>query len=83
MFLEKCISIVLIELLYSNEEDKSIGDITSVAVQRNYRRLGIANRLMRQVEKKMMTVYNIKKCRLNVRETNYAARHLYDTLGFK
>lgn len=83
MFLEKCISLVLIALSYSNEEDKSIGDITSVAVQRNYRRLGIANRLMRQVEKKMMTVYNIKKCRLNVRETNYAARHLYDTLGFK
>ena len=83
MFLEKCISLVLIALSYSNEEDKSIGDITSGAVQRNYRRLGIANRLMRQVEKKMMTVYNIKKCRLNVRETNYAARHLYDTLGFK
>lgn len=83
MFLEKCIYLVFIELSYSNEEDKSIGDITSVAVQRNYRRLGIANRLMRQVEKKMMTVYNIKKCRLNVRETNYAARHLYDTLGFK
>lgn len=39
---------------------------------------------MRQVEKKMIEVYNIKYCRLNVRETNYAARHLYsDVLGFK
>lgn len=39
---------------------------------------------MRQVEKKMIEVYNLRYCRLNVRETNYAARHLYaDVLGFK
>lgn len=39
---------------------------------------------MRQVQRKMIEVYNLKHCRLNVRETNYAAIHLYkDVLGFK
>lgn len=84
MSLEKCIVLCQYNHNCSNEDDSDCGDITSVAVLRNYRRLGIAQRLMRQVEKKMIEVYNIKYCRLNVRETNYAARHLYsDVLGFK
>lgn len=75
---------VTLLLIHRNEDDNACGDITSVAVLRNYRRLGIAQRLMRQVEKKMIEIYNCKYCRLNVRETNYAARHLYtDVLGFK
>lgn len=39
---------------------------------------------MRQVERKMIEVYGMDRCRLNVRETNYAAQHLYKSvLGFK
>lgn len=61
-----------------------MGQITSVAVCREYRRLGIAHKLMRQSQIKMIEVYNCKTCALHVRESNYAARHMYeDVLGFK
>ena len=39
---------------------------------------------MRQSQIKMIEVYNCKTCNLHVRETNYAARHMYESvLGFK
>ena len=61
-----------------------MGQITSVAVSREYRRLGLAHKLMRQSQIKMCEVYNCKTCALHVRESNYAARHMYeDVLGFK
>ena len=61
-----------------------MGNITSVAVCRAYRRMGLAQKLMRQVERKMIEVYNLEKCTLNVRESNYAAYHLYHgVLGFQ
>ena len=67
----------------SNEDDATMGQITSVAVNRSYRRLGLANKLMRQSQIKMVEVYNCKTCALQVRESNYAARHMYqDVLGF-
>ena len=67
-----------------NEDDETMGQITSVAVCREYRRLGIAHKLMRQSQIKMIEVYNCKTCALHVRESNYAARHMYeDVLGFK
>ena len=66
-----------------NEDDATMGQITSVAVNRSYRRLGLANKLMRQSQIKMVEVYNCKTCALHVRESNYAARHMYqDVLGF-
>ena len=71
-------------VMHRDDNDKLCGAITSVAVCREYRRLGIAQRLMRQVERKMIEVYGMERCRLNVRETNYAAQHLYTSvLGFK
>lgn len=61
-----------------------MGQITSVAVCREYRRLGLAHKLMRQSQIKMCEVYNCKTCALHVRESNYAARHMYeDVLEFK
>ena len=61
-----------------------MGQITSVAVSREYRRLGLAHKLMRQSQIKMCEVYNCQTCALHVRESNYAARHMYeDVLGFK
>ena len=69
---------------YRNEDDETMGQITSVAVCREYRRLGLANKLMRQSQIKMIELYNCKTCALHVRESNYAARHMYEeVLGFK
>ncbi|KAK8800803.1 hypothetical protein WA588_001634 [Blastocystis sp. NMH] len=67
-----------------DEDNSKVGNITSVAVCRAYRRMGLAQKLMRQVERKMIEVYNLEKCTLNVRESNYAAYHLYHSvLGFQ
>ena len=71
-------------LICRDEDEEKVGNITSVAVCRAYRRLGLAQKLMRQVERKMIEVYNLERCTLNVRASNYAAYHLYqDVLGFK
>lgn len=69
-----------------DEDDpaKVHGHITSLAVNRHYRKLGLASRLMRASMHSMVELYNAKYCSLHVRETNYAAIHLYnDTLGFQ
>ena len=79
-----------------DETKFNIGQITSLAVFRTYRRLGLAEKLMRQsrielcvsswckIEKMMITLYNCKYCNLHVRESNYAALHLYkDVLHFQ
>ena len=84
MFQANCINIIFDVFIYRNEDDHSMGQITSVAVNRSYRRLGLAQKLMRQSQIKMIEVYNCKTCALHVRESNYAARHMYeDILGFK
>ncbi|RKO97912.1 hypothetical protein CXG81DRAFT_13644 [Caulochytrium protostelioides] len=63
--------------------DDMNGHITSLAVLRTWRRLGIAARLMRQSMLAMAEVFNAKRCSLHVRQSNAAALHLYrDTLQF-
>ncbi|CAG9943967.1 unnamed protein product [Clonostachys rosea f. rosea IK726] len=60
------------------------GHITSLSVMRTHRRLGIAEKLMRQSQLAMVETYQAKYVSLHVRVSNVAARHLYeDTLGFK
>lgn len=82
--LGKVYGLLLIDWKDSDEDNAKVGNITSVAVSRSYRRLGLAQKLMRQVQRKMIEVYHLERCTLNVRETNYAAYHLYhDVLGFK
>lgn len=84
MCLARCMCVVNDCVMYSNEDDSTMGQITSVAVNRSYRRLGLAKKLMRQSQIKMIEVYNCKTCALHVRESNYAARHMYESvLGFK
>ncbi len=39
-------------------EDEAHGHITSLAVKRTYRRLGLANRLMDQTARAMVETYN-------------------------
>ncbi|TPX38048.1 hypothetical protein SmJEL517_g00067 [Synchytrium microbalum] len=59
------------------------GHITSLSVMRNWRRLGIAEKLMSQSQKAMVEVFNAQYCSLHVRKSNRAALQLYrDTLGF-
>ncbi|XP_044717102.1 acetyltransferase (GNAT) family domain-containing protein [Hirsutella rhossiliensis] len=59
------------------------GHITSLSVMRTHRRLGIAEKLMRQSQLAMVETFQAKYVSLHVRVSNIAARHLYeDTLGF-
>ncbi|POY73573.1 GNAT family acetyltransferase [Rhodotorula taiwanensis] len=64
--------------------EESHGHVTSISVLRNYRRLGLANKLMQLSQQAMRTTYNAAYVSLHVRQTNRAALGLYkDTLGFK
>lgn len=70
------------------EEDPSDGiphgHITSLSVMRTHRRLGLAEKLMRQSQRAMAETFNAQYVSLHVRVSNNAALHLYrDTLGFK
>ncbi|KAI9159554.1 N-terminal acetyltransferase A complex catalytic subunit ard1 [Blastocladiella emersonii ATCC 22665] len=60
------------------------GHITSLSVMRKYRRLGLAERLMKQSQMAMKDVYEAKYVSLHVRVSNNAALRLYQhTLGFE
>jgi len=60
------------------------GHITSISVLRDYRKLGIATKLMRACHHAMKTVYGAKYCSLHVRVTNRAAFTLYKhVLGYE
>lgn len=60
------------------------GHVTSLAVLRSHRKLGLATKLMQASMRAMVEVYEAVFCSLHVRESNYAAFHLYkDTLGFR
>eukprot|EP01135_Chromosphaera_perkinsii_P010598 Nk52_evm1s2189 gene=Nk52_evmTU1s2189 len=72
-------------VLAKMEEESSDphGHITSLAVMRSCRRLGIAAKLMGQASLEMVDNFGAKYVSLHVRKSNRAALHLYkDTLGF-
>jgi hypothetical protein len=59
------------------------GHITSLSVMRTHRRLGLAEKLMRQSQRAMAETFNAHYVSLHVRVSNTAALHLYrETLGF-
>ena len=76
-------------VLAKMEEETSAGEephghITSLAVLREYRKLGWATSLMSTVEKIMLSCYDALYVSLHVRVSNKAALTLYkDTLGFE
>eukprot|EP00762_Andalucia_godoyi_P005414 ANDGO_08444.mRNA.1 N-alpha-acetyltransferase daf-31 len=73
-------------VLAKMEEDaeEPHGHITSVAVMRSHRKLGLATQLMSAVEQDMVQVFGATYCSLHVRVSNQAALHLYrDTLAFR
>ncbi|KAJ3163419.1 N-terminal acetyltransferase A complex catalytic subunit ard1 [Irineochytrium annulatum] len=66
-----------------DQTDTPCGHITSLSVMRNYRRLGIAEKLMIQAQKAMVESFGAKLCSLHVRKSNRAALQLYkETLKF-
>ena len=59
------------------------GHITSLAVLRTHRKMGLATKLMKQAHKRMQEAFGAVYCSLHVRYTNRAAYHLYsETLGY-
>ncbi|GAB1609635.1 N-alpha-acetyltransferase 10-like isoform X1 [Argonauta hians] len=65
------------------EDSVPHGHITSLAVKRSYRRLGLAQKLMDQASRAMVECFNAKYVSLHVRKSNRAALHLYtNTLKF-
>lgn len=68
------------------EEESSLirGHITSLAVLRPYRKMGIARRLMECAHAAMKETFQAEYASLHVRKSNDAAKHLYiETLGYK
>lgn len=65
-------------------EEEAHGHITSLAVKRTCRRLGLAQRLMDQTARAMVETYNAQYVSLHVRVSNRAALNLYqNTLKFE
>jgi len=80
----KIVGYVLAKMEEEPSDGVPHGHITSLSVMRTHRRLGIAEKLMRQSQLAMVETYLAKYVSLHVRVSNVAARHLYeDTLGFK
>eukprot|EP01130_Rhizamoeba_saxonica_P002517 TRINITY_DN12307_c0_g1_i1.p1 TRINITY_DN12307_c0_g1~~TRINITY_DN12307_c0_g1_i1.p1 ORF type:complete len:162 (+),score=34.98 TRINITY_DN12307_c0_g1_i1:57-542(+) len=66
------------------EDGEPHGHITSLAVMRSHRKLGIATKLMLQSQKAMKETFNASYVSLHVRESNRAALTLYrDRLSYK
>jgi len=73
-------------VLAKMEEDSTEvhGHITSLAVARSHRKLGLATKLMHAAHRAMAEVFDAEYSSLHVRITNKAAIHLYtETLGYE
>lgn len=81
---DNTVGYVLAKVDDEEKKDKRHGHITSLAVLRTHRKLGIASRVMRATMHEMDREYTANFCSLHVRKTNDAALHLYqDTLHFR
>jgi ribosomal-protein-alanine acetyltransferase len=60
----------------------SFGHILTVDIAPAYRRKGVAQKLLQEIEA-IFREKGIKECRLEVREDNVAALNLYQKLGYK
>lgn len=66
------------------ESTECHGHITSLAVLRTHRKLGLATKLMSAAQRAMQEVFGAEYVSLHVRKSNRAAFHLYtETLGYK
>lgn len=81
---DNTVGYVLAKIDDEDKKDMKHGHITSLAVLRTHRKLGIASRVMRATMREMDAEYGGHFCSLHVRKTNDAALHLYqDTLHFR
>lgn len=79
----KIVGYVLAKMEEDPEDSVPHGHITSLAVKRSHRRLGLAQKLMDQASRAMVESFNAKYVSLHVRKSNRAALHLYEvTLRF-
>jgi N-alpha-acetyltransferase 10/11 len=79
----KIVGYVLAKMEDDTPGSEPHGHITSLAVLREYRKLGLATQLMSTVEKIMLECFDARYVSLHVRVSNKAALTLYkDTLGF-
>jgi ribosomal protein S18 acetylase RimI-like enzyme len=68
----------------ADDDAPETGHITSLAVRREYRKLGIAKKLMDQLHMAMRETLNLSRVTLNVRRSNYSAIALYQrALGYE
>ncbi|KAK3589483.1 hypothetical protein CHS0354_030605 [Potamilus streckersoni] len=80
----KIVGYVLAKMEEDPEDSVPHGHITSLAVKRSYRRLGMAQKLMDQASRAMCENFDAKYVSLHVRKSNRAALHLYtNTLKFQ
>jgi ribosomal-protein-alanine acetyltransferase len=64
------------------EENTEFGHIITINVARAYRRMGIAKKLLSEIES-LLKQKGISECRLEVREDNHVAIKLYHALGYQ
>lgn len=75
---------VLAKMEEDPEDQIPHGHITSLAVKRSHRKMGLARKLMDQSARAMAEVFGATYVSLHVRKSNRAALHLYtQTLGFE
>ncbi|SLM40951.1 n-terminal acetyltransferase a complex catalytic subunit ard1 [Lasallia pustulata] len=80
----KIVGYVLAKMEEEPADGVQHGHITSLSVMRTHRRLGLAEKLMRQSQRAMAETFGAQYVSLHVRMSNIAALRLYrDTLGFK
>ncbi|KAL9117057.1 MAG: hypothetical protein Q9187_006410 [Circinaria calcarea] len=80
----KIVGYVLAKMEEEPTDGMQHGHITSLSVMRTHRRLGLAEKLMRQSQRAMVESFGAQYVSLHVRLANIAALRLYrDTLGFK
>lgn len=83
---EKLVGYVLVKMNDDpdQQDQPPNGHITSLSVMRTYRRMGIAENLMRQALFALRELHDAEYVSLHVRQSNRAALHLYrDTLEFE
>ncbi|MCO5568986.1 hypothetical protein L7F22_022691 [Adiantum nelumboides] len=79
---KKIVGYVLAKM--EEESSECHGHITSLAVLRTHRKLGLATKLMSAAQRAMQEVFGAEYVSLHVRKSNRAAFHLYTkTLGYK
>ncbi|KAK4174916.1 putative N-terminal acetyltransferase [Triangularia setosa] len=80
----KIVGYVLAKMEEEPADGVQHGHITSLSVMRTHRRLGIAEKLMRQSQQAMVETFGARYVSLHVRVSNQAAIHLYrNTLKFE